>query len=373
MRIFRDLIRRIYCSIFALIGGVKEFRYYWRNKAWFVSYFPGEKKSKIVIFFDLLLWLIKNREFNKFYFSYGLNIKNSNMNMFCSYREFREKRDSKNQKKVSQKGTTFNYLALTRDKFVFSQYLNSLKIPTVNNKFIFKNERFMSFETGQYMTCTEFFDNVKGQFFCKEMSGEGGQEAFSLTLNKNRIIIDGKESTKDEVIKKIGEDFLVQELIQQHDKVNAIHSKSVNTVRIVTSKRKDGTIFVSNAQFRCGANGSTIDNWWAGGMIVGINLDNGQLSEYGFYKPGYGTKAKIHPNSKIKFENYQLPYWEEVMEQVINAHQFFYGLFSIGWDVAITNEGPILIEANEDWEVSMPQAVGQLNRNDVIEVLCPSK
>jgi len=63
----------------------------------------------------------------------------------------------------------------------------------------------------------------------------------------------------------------------------------------------------------------------------------------------FGTKVEKHPISNTVFEDCQLPYWNEVKDLVEKAHKQFYYVQSIGWDVAITPNGPILIEGNDNW------------------------
>ena len=53
--------------------------------------------------------------------------------------------------------------------------------------------------------------------------------------------------------------------------------------------------------------------------------------------------------SNVKIENFQIPYWNEVVTLCIKAASKYDDNKSIGWDVAITQRGPILIEGNHDW------------------------
>lgn len=107
---------------------------------------------------------------------------------------------------------------------------------------------------------------------------------------------------------------------------------------------------------------SPTDNNGQGGISIGIH-PNGRLKKFGVYTKEYGTKCIEHPISGIKFENFQIPYWEETISLVKKAHQHFYGVKTIGWDVAITPDGPKLIEGNIDWNFPMAQmANGPLKR-----------
>ena len=97
-------------------------------------------------------------------------------------------------------------------------------------------------------------------------------------------------------------------------------------------------------------------------MAVGINPD-GKLMKYGFQHAELGGRNEKHPITGDIFEGYQLPYWKEVIELVKTSHKAIIGLQSIGWDVAITPSGPVLIEGNDNWEIANPQdAIGGLKK-----------
>ncbi len=56
-----------------------------------------------------------------------------------------------------------------------------------------------------------------------------------------------------------------------------------------------------------------------------------------------------HPVTGVDIVGFQIPYWEESLELVKEAALLHKENRSIGWDVAITNKGPDLIEGNHDW------------------------
>lgn len=91
-------------------------------------------------------------------------------------------------------------------------------------------------------------------------------------------------------------------------------------------------------------------------MTIGINFQNGLLKKYGFYKLKYGTKVATHPDSKIIFGQTEAPRYKEAVEIALKAAQCLYGIRAIGWDIAITADGPIIIEGNDNWEISLNQA-----------------
>lgn len=160
-------------------------------------------------------------------------------------------------------------------------------------------------------------------------------------------------------------DFLLSELgnvrwtiehkIIQHPEYAKFNPCSVNTLRIYTVRDvSTGEIRFLPSIFRVGAWGNNVDNWARGGLIIRI-YEDGSLGEYGFFRPKYGTKATIHPDTGIVFKGQKLPFAKESFEFVKKMHRYLYGIHSIGWDIAVTESGPIVVEANDNWEISALQ------------------
>lgn len=148
--------------------------------------------------------------------------------------------------------------------------------------------------------------------------------------------------------------YLIQQAVNQSDELNAIYPNAVNTLRIVTTYN-NGQPIVFSSVLRVGTNQSgNIDNWAMGGIAVGIN--NGRLRRDGLYKPSYGTKTDIHPDTGFLFSDYKLSQYMDAEKIACKAHEQFNNVHSIGWDIACTDEGPVIIEGNDNWEISLMQA-----------------
>ena len=57
----------------------------------------------------------------------------------------------------------------------------------------------------------------------------------------------------------------------------------------------------------------------------------------------------------VVFENIQLPYWNDVINLVLNLAIQFPQIKAIGWDIALTEKGPIVVEANNDYHIGMSE------------------
>ena len=79
------------------------------------------------------------------------------------------------------------------------------------------------------------------------------------------------------------------------------------------------------------------------------------MKEYGIPHDSFGGITEVHKLSGISFEGFQLPYWKETIELVKLAHRQFYTMQTIGWDIVITDDGPLILEGNDAWEIGGPQ------------------
>jgi hypothetical protein len=57
-----------------------------------------------------------------------------------------------------------------------------------------------------------------------------------------------------------------------------------------------------------------------------------------------------HPDTGVELAGFEVPCWREAYALVKRAHGVFAEFGSIGWDVALTTDGPKLLEANAWWD-----------------------
>lgn len=201
----------------------------------------------------------------------------------------------------------------------------------------------------------EFFSNKEGHFFVKSINGECGEGVYSLKISKDDYVLNKNNVELDDLIKIFSKsNYVIQHSLVQNDSINKIYPHSINTIRVTTIKNNDN-ISITDAVFRFGANKNNVDNWAQGGIFVPIKKD-GTLDKYGFFKPKYGTKSDSHPDTHFVFENYLIPFYFEAIDEVIRFHKVL-DIHSIGWDIAICEDGPVVIEGNDNWEVTLPQTV----------------
>jgi hypothetical protein len=86
-----------------------------------------------------------------------------------------------------------------------------------------------------------------------------------------------------------------------------------------------------------------------GNLIAAIDLESGQLaSAVGSLRPDWPVIAEFthHPDTGKKIEGSVVAGWEETVTLVLRAQQALPELRATGWDVGITEDGPLLVETN---------------------------
>ncbi len=320
------------------------------------SYWPeAPRKSKPRVLGELLWWLVRHGELNHFYYVFGLDRKDVRRDDLMSYRAFRARRNRLNMR-IGR--LPYNYVCVLRDKFLFAQLLTSIGAPTPKSFALFDRtsakwlDRKETTALAQVAESTQRYDG-----FCKRIDGTQGQGAFALRIEQGRIFIDGAEASVEDFCKRIDGRFLFQERIEQHPEMSRLHPSSVNTLRIITYLHK-GKPTVLCASARIGALGRSIDNWSAGGMTTGVDLASGELHREAFFRPGYGGRTTQHPDTNVAFAGFRVPHFQEAVQVVMNLHEYLPHIHSVGWDVAITPQGPTVIEGNDDWHGIVPMLQG---------------
>jgi len=317
------------------------------------SYYPEKpRKSKYRILLDQINCILCYGIPNKYYFMYGQDVKYGNdYSNYVQYIPFSERRDKLNLR--DNNGS----LCLLRNKFYFGALCDELGICSPDNVAIVNGNNVFDIGSKCTIDLKTFVNGKNEDFFCKQIDGECGRGIFVLKIKEGVATIDGKQLSINELIAIIsGATYLFQKKIVQHDEVNRLYRNSINTIRLITVRNlKTGKIRVLPSIIRVGANGNEVDNTSQGGLAIGFDLDTGLLHKFGFFKPQFGLKTEKHPNSGVVFENFKIPYIQQVKEQAILFHSMLTDIHSIGWDIAIGENGPIFIEGNDNWEINGPQ------------------
>ena len=190
----------------------------------------------------------------------------------------------------------------------------------------------------------EFYELFKNseRLVYKPLDGHKGIGIRTFILNN-----DTRETVYEEIINE--QDGVVEEYIAQHRELDRMTDKSVNTIRIVSlsnsaEEAKAGKTEIIYAAFRIGGGKSVVDNFSSGGMVAAIDIDTGIIiSDAGDLN---GNRYITHPETGLTIKGFKIPYFSEAVTMVRDAieKKGIYGY--CGWDIAIRDDGPVLVELN---------------------------
>lgn len=184
--------------------------------------------------------------------------------------------------------------------------------------------------------------------------GEGVYVVESVISGNNDIylnLINGKKISLSEVL-SYKDELIVESLIKQTKQFNSFNKTSVNTVRFMTTLYPNGEAKVIATWMKFGRLGAFVDNAGSGGNIDAcVDVKSGRICNVVEFNGFRNTKKiDVHPDSGLQLEGIVIDNWEDIKTKVISFQKAFPFVKAAGWDIAITDEGPIVIEVNDSWD-----------------------
>ena len=99
---------------------------------------------------------------------------------------------------------------------------------------------------------------------------------------------------------------------------------------------------------------SGVDHMIHGATVAEVDLRTGALGP-GRRKQDPAIAHHVLPGREWRFVGYRVPYWAEARALALQAAAAFPWARVIGWDVAVSDAGPVLIEGNHNWSAELSQ------------------
>ena len=155
--------------------------------------------------------------------------------------------------------------------------------------------------------------------------------------------------------------YLIQECLQNHPELMRFGG-GLTSLRITTCKTESGSFEVTNAVLKMSlAAGSSVDNFHQGGAVCRVDVATGEIG------PAWDNWIKHpcvqhqqHPVTGTAIAGTRLPCWPETVAMLQRAASLFPDRIMIGFDVAITDRCPVIIEGNVQQGSDMVQRTHDL-------------
>lgn len=252
---------------------------------------------------------------------------------YYDYQEFGFYNLNKEQRETYlTRGKNNEIIKKFNDKSKFYIFDNKEEMYKIYNKFL--KRQWMVLNENNYNDFLDFFKQNK-VIIVKPIDGEGGKgiEKYEYINDEESKIVYSSLLFKKQL--------LVEQCIKQHPDMNKLYNKSVNTLRMFTFY-KDGQAYFLQAILKVG-NGGVVDNFSSGGMYTYVD-DEGTV--YAEAIDQMDNKYYKHPISNETIVGFKVPMFKEAVGMVKEAAKVVPEMGYIGWDVAISEDGPVLVEGN---------------------------
>ena len=240
----------------------------------------------------------------------------------------------KQRKTILTRGKNNSYVAMFNPKEYWHIFDNK-------NEFNEKFEKYLK-RSWIYLENSSFEDFKKFITPFKEVIAKPNNDSGGHGIEK--IIVKNYKSLEELyqylMDKKL---YLLEEIVIQHKELAAINKSSVNTLRIITLLHNNKVNFIT-AFLRIGNKDSFVDNTSSGGMLTMVDLNRGVT----LYPACDGNMNiyETHPATNKQIKGIKIPYFNETKKLIKELAMIIKDVKYVAWDIAISDDGPIVIEGN---------------------------
>jgi hypothetical protein len=204
----------------------------------------------------------------------------------------------------------------------------------------------------------------ESDLFCKQAAaGKGaGADTWEYVGFMQWRGMDGRLRDEASLIMHVSEaslsnPLLLQVKLRNLADIQPLSAGGISSLRVMTSiDPQTSEIQVMAATLKILKTGQVTDHWSLGGRACGVDIKNGVLRSARYRHVSLTWEdAHEHPDTGELITGRRLALWQEVMSLTKRAHHHFRQYPSLGWDVAMTPDGPVLLEGNLGWDARLIQ------------------
>lgn len=202
--------------------------------------------------------------------------------------------------------------------------------------------------------------------FIKPIHGTYGRGTFCLqgALNNDDGYVDtrGQVVSRDELLGACLTDkfcgMLFQKRLVQHPEIAAIVGHTVSCVRVIVALGIGSSPEVVLAFWKIGREKNITDNFCmgeSGNLLAWIDVETGTVGRVITGLWPTGAECLKHPDTQARLVDARLPDWSQAIKLCCEAAAIFPGLRLQHWDIAFSDQGPVLMELNTEADLGVPQ------------------
>jgi hypothetical protein len=213
----------------------------------------------------------------------------------------------------------------------------------------------------------KLLESAPARMFVKLIDGTLGIDAFHLAREKHGWSFCGRAGSTAELYSFLRErlgkrrGWMIQPLVEPHRSLKRIMAPgALGTVRAVTF-RAEGEQRILLPILRIPAGDNIADNFShgvSGNLVAPIDLASGVLGRARLSRDRSWPDIVVtdrHPDTGTELPGLVVPFWKETKHLLLKAQASTPKLRTIGWDIAITDTGPLIVEANSTYDIDLLQ------------------
>lgn len=214
------------------------------------------------------------------------------------------------------------------DKYIFSKVFNEY----------YGRECMLINENTEKREIVDFMTKSKKAVY-KPLDACEGQGIRSYSVENYK----SPEELADDLLRAHKGNALLDAWIVQSEEMNKFYDKGVNCVRIYTFLHNGHFEFI-DAKVSFGTKSDIVNATLDGNLFATVDVNTGiitsDLTDYTL------VLHKKHPITGFVAKGTHLPCWDEMLDLAKKAAYCVPQVAYVGWDIALTTSGPVLIEGN---------------------------
>lgn len=149
--------------------------------------------------------------------------------------------------------------------------------------------------------------------------------------------------------------FLIQRRLEPAVEIASAYGDRLWSVRMLVLLTPTGPV-VHRATAKIPTGVNPADNYWRHGNLLGaLDLTRGSILRV---VTGWADQFHVietHPDTGATLIGAEIPYWREAIDLVMATSPLLPGISTQSWDIAITKQGPVILEVNYGGDLNLSQ------------------
>lgn len=236
-----------------------------------------------------------------------------------------------------------SFLTSSKNWKILHDLSSKESIDIINNKYKF-NTKFNNYLGRDWIFASQKNNNIDGfiekykSVIVKPVDGCEGKGIYILSKDDRHELKELNKSLSN------GAEYMIEQLLTQHEEMARLNPDCINTVRVETMIDSKGNPHITNTIAIMGTKGGLTNNAHNGGIMCHIDPDGGFIT--GAARNPKGIKSYYHPDSHLALPGFKIPEWNKIIDFAKELALVLPDARYVGWDIALTPVGPVVIEGN---------------------------